>query len=52
MFKILNPFSFHVSLNLLETQSEGIAKLASKSTQLKIALYKKGKDNRWDIFYI
>jgi len=33
----------NVSLNLLETYSEVIEKLDSKSTQLKIALYKREK---------
>lgn len=34
---------FSVSLNLLETYSEVTEKLDSKSTQLKIALYKREK---------
>lgn len=39
-----------VSLNLLEAYSEIIEKLCSKSTQLKIALYKREK--RWNYFFI
>lgn len=43
MFVILKTKFSSVSLNLLEAYSEVTEKLDSKSTQLKIALYKREK---------